>query len=112
MFLCRRCAHLCLERAVSQNDAAGRVTGARKIGREMARGALLTKHVFKILGSELFFSADCVSHILSPSGWQRNQFLQMLLKVLEPTQLYCLSGLLAVSLVVCIHFGEKHCYYY
>ena len=33
------------------------------------------------------------------TGWQKNEFLQIFLRVLEPSELYFLSGLLAVSIV-------------
>ena len=35
---------------------------------------------------------------ISLAGWQKNEFLQLFLRVLEPSELYFLSGLLAVSL--------------
>ena len=65
MFLCRRCAHLCLERAVSQNDAAGRVTGARKIGREMARALLTKTRIQNPRIRTVFLCGLCISYSFS-----------------------------------------------
>ena len=39
----------------------------------------------------------CVFHLSITIGWQKNEFLQLFLRVLAPSELYFLSGLLAVS---------------
>lgn len=39
----------------------------------------------------------CVFHLSLTIGWQKNEFLQLFLRVLAPSELYFLSGLLAVS---------------